>query len=53
MMIHMIASGEASGELGEMLERTARNQESDLQGQIATLVGLFEPFMLLFMGLLF
>lgn len=50
MMIHMIASGEASGELGEMLERTARNQESDLQGQIATLVGLFEPFMLLFMG---
>lgn len=50
MMIHMIASGEASGELGEMLERTALSQESDLQAKMATLVGLFEPFMLLFMG---
>ncbi len=50
MMIHMIASGEASGELGEMLERTAASQENDLQSKIATLVGLFEPLMLLFMG---
>ncbi len=50
MMIHMIASGEASGELGNMLERTASSQETDLQGKVATLVGLFEPFMLLFMG---
>jgi general secretion pathway protein F len=50
MMIHMIASGEASGELGAMLERTARNQESDLQAKIATMVGLFEPLMLLVMG---
>lgn len=50
MMIHMIASGEASGELGEMLERTASSQENDLQGKVATMIGLFEPFMLLFMG---
>jgi len=50
MMIHMIASGESSGELDQMLERTATQQESDLQGLIETLVGLFEPFMLLFMG---
>jgi general secretion pathway protein F len=50
MMIHMIASGEASGELDQMLERTARHQESDLQGLIETIVGLFEPLMLLFMG---
>ena len=50
MMIHMIASGEASGELGAMLERTANNQESDLQAKIATMVGLFEPLMLLVMG---
>lgn len=50
MMLHMIASGEASGELDQMLERTARNQENDLQGKIATLVGLFEPLMLLLMG---
>jgi len=50
MMIHMIASGESSGELDQMLERTANQQESDLQGLIETIVGLFEPLMLLFMG---
>jgi len=50
MMLHMIASGESSGELDQMLERTARNQENDLEGLISTLVGLFEPLMLLVMG---
>ena len=50
MMLHMIASGEASGELDSMLERTARMQENTLQSQIAAIVGLFEPMMLLFMG---
>jgi general secretion pathway protein F len=50
MMLHMIASGEASGELDSMLERTASMQENALQAKIATMVGLFEPLMLLFMG---
>jgi len=50
MMLHMIASGEASGELDSMLERTANMQEKALQAKIATMVGLFEPLMLLFMG---
>ena len=50
MMLHMIASGEKSGELDQMLSRTARNQENDLAAQISLLVGLFEPFMLVFMG---
>lgn len=50
MMLHMIASGEKSGELDQMLARTARNQENDLAAQISLLVGLFEPFMLVFMG---
>ncbi|WP_250658168.1 type II secretion system inner membrane protein GspF [Alkalimarinus coralli] len=50
MMLHMVASGESSGELDQMLERTARNQENDLEGLISTIVGLFEPLMLLVMG---
>jgi general secretion pathway protein F len=50
MMLHMIASGEKSGELDQMLSRTARNQENDLAAQISLMVGLFEPFMLVFMG---
>jgi len=50
MMIHMIASGESSGELDQMLERVAQNQEREIQNFIALMLGLFEPFMLLFMG---
>lgn len=50
MMLHMIASGERSGELDQMLARTAATQENDLAARIAVLVGLFEPFMLVFMG---
>ena len=50
MMLHMIASGESSGELDSMLERTAKTQETDLQNTITTLVSMFEPIMLLVMG---
>lgn len=50
MMLHMIASGETSGELDSMLEKTAKNQENDLQSTVSTLVGMFEPIMLLAMG---
>lgn len=50
MMLHMIASGEASGDLDSMLERTATMQENTLQSKMAAIVGLFEPMMLLVMG---
>lgn len=50
MMLHMIASGEQSGNLDAMLERTANNQERDLEGMVEAMVGLFEPLMLLVMG---
>ncbi|GAB3096089.1 type II secretion system inner membrane protein GspF [Aestuariicella hydrocarbonica] len=50
MVLHMIASGESSGELDTMLERTAVYQARDLQNLVTVLVGLFEPAMLLFMG---
>ncbi|NHN38924.1 type II secretion system inner membrane protein GspF [Pseudomaricurvus alcaniphilus] len=50
MMLHMIASGETTGDLDVMLERTATYQSRDLQNLVTVLVGLFEPLMLLFMG---
>ncbi|MES2719494.1 MAG: type II secretion system inner membrane protein GspF [Pseudomonadota bacterium] len=50
MMVNMIASGETSGELDDMLHRTGVMQEKALTGSIATLVGLFEPMMLLMMA---
>lgn len=50
MMIHMIASGEASGELDDMMDRVAVMQQRQLDNLVATLIGVFEPAMLLFMG---
>ncbi len=50
IMIHMIASGEASGDLERMLGRVAESQQIDLDNRIATLIGLLEPAVLLFMG---
>ncbi len=50
MTLHLIASGEASGNLEAMLERAAETQERELETTIAALVGVFEPFMILVMG---
>jgi len=50
MMIHMVASGENSGELEPMLERTAKTQESALKDLIQVMVALLEPLMLVIMG---
>ena len=50
MMIHMVASGEMSGELDSMLSRVAEHQQKELDNLTATLIGIFEPAMLLFMG---
>ena len=49
-MLHMIASGEASGELDEMLARVAKLQQNDLERLVTMLVRMFEPMMLLLMG---
>lgn len=50
LLIQMVASGESSGELGNMLEKAASVMERELESRVAVLVGLFEPFMILFMG---
>lgn len=50
IMLHMIASGENSGELDSMLARTATQQETTLENTVEALVKIFEPMMLLVMG---
>ena len=50
MLIAMIASGEAGGNLGETLARAADDQQRDLDAWVRTLVALAEPAILLVMG---
>ena len=50
LMVHMVASGEASGELETMLQRSATNQERELEMTLGTLMGILEPLMVVFMG---
>jgi general secretion pathway protein F len=50
MLIAMIASGEAGGNLGETLARAAEDQQRDLDAWVRTLVALVEPAILLVMG---
>ena len=51
MSIHLISSGESSGELEQMLERAALSQERELNGLLAGLVGLLGPALIVLMGL--
>jgi len=52
MTIHLISSGETSGELEIMLDRAATNQERELDGLIGSLLGLMGPALIVFMGLI-
>ncbi len=50
MVVHLIASGEASGNLDEMLERAATSQERELETAVSALMGILEPVLILVMG---
>lgn len=50
MLVHMVASGEASGELETMLERVAKNQERELEMNLGALMSIMEPALIVFMG---
>lgn len=50
MSIHLISSGESSGQLDAMLERAAQNQERELDGLLSALVGLMGPLLIVAMG---
>lgn len=50
MMIHLISSGETSGDLETMLDRAATNQEREMDAILGAAVGLLGPLMILVMG---
>jgi general secretion pathway protein F len=51
IVLQLIENGESSGKLGDMLERSAKAEESEFAAVTALFVGLFEPAMILLMGM--
>lgn len=50
MMLHMIASGEQSGELEGMLTRAADNQDSSFESTVNIALGIFTPALIALMA---
>lgn len=50
MAIHLIASGEKSGQLSSMMERSANHLDNEVKRLIDTSLTLLEPLVILFMG---
>lgn len=50
ILLHMIHSGEKSGRLPEMLERTARQQQQEVSNRLTLAVSVIEPMLILLMG---
>lgn len=50
LLIHLVASGELSGKLEQMLERAAQLETQALERRLAVFLTLLEPVMILVMG---
>lgn len=50
VMVHLIASGEASGRLAQTLDAAARQQQRDVATRTFAFAALIEPAMIIFMG---
>ena len=49
-MIQMVAAGEESGRLGEVLEEVSTSYAKALRDAIKTVTGMIEPIMIIIMG---
>ena len=52
MMIYMIASGEKSGKLEEMLDKATENQEEEFKNTIESLLGILQPLTVVIMAII-
>lgn len=50
MAVHLIASGEKSGQLASMMDRAASHLDNEVQRIVDTALTLFEPIIILLMG---
>jgi type IV pilus assembly protein PilC len=50
LMIRMIAAGEKSGRIDEMLESVADTYDDEVETTLSTLTSLMEPFLMVFLG---
>lgn len=50
LLVHLVASGEVSGKLTQMLERAAQLETQALERRLAVFLTLLEPVMILVMG---
>jgi general secretion pathway protein F len=50
MVTHMIAVGEKTGQLEQMLENVSRAYEADVETKVTTLTSLLEPLVIVVMG---
>jgi len=50
LLVHLVANGEQSGRLPEMLDRAAREQDADVERRLTWLAALVQPALIVFMG---